>query len=133
MVLSLLVAVKALLFWQCKSFVYIYGFQGDGLQANDPNFEIRTAYPSLDPLYGILAGLAYSIPNGACAMALPLFPKGYSRKMVLAITVLVAGASMYASGFTNGLIFLAVARVLHGAVNSFTNPLMYSLTAEYFP
>jgi hypothetical protein len=48
--------------WQKNSINFAYGYAGEGVQADNPGFEIATAYPKLDLYYGFLSGFAYSLP-----------------------------------------------------------------------
>lgn len=48
--------------WQQKSLGYFYGFQGVGLQAADPKYEMSVSFPQLDAYYGFLSGIAYNLP-----------------------------------------------------------------------
>jgi ACS family D-galactonate transporter-like MFS transporter len=52
--------------------------------------------------------------------------------MLISIVVLSSISSL-ATGFVDSLAVLALMRVVHASLNSFTNPLMYSLIAQYFP
>ena len=87
----------------------------------------------MDRYYGTLAGLAYSVPNSVCGLFVSLLPKGFNRKWLLAAVTLIAGLSMSATGWVDSILVLAVMRMVHAAANSVTNPLLYSITADYFP
>ena len=132
-VVGTLLLLRILFQWQRKSFNYIYGFKGDGLQMNNPEFEILSAYPGLESLYGILVGFAYSVPVSICGLLVTLLPKGFNRKLTLGAVTLVAGLSMGLTGGINSLAVLALMRVLHAGCFSWVNTLVFSLSAEYFP
>lgn len=46
---------------------------------------------------------------------------------------MLASLTMGISGFTNSFLVLSVMRVFHGMLNSASNPLSFSLIADYFP
>jgi len=47
--------------------------------------------------------------------------------------VILASLTMGESGLTDSLLVLGTMRVLHGMLNSSTNPLSFSLMSDYFP
>ena len=100
---------------------------------NNPEFEMLSAYPGLESLYGILVGFAYSVPESICGLLITLLPKGFNRKLTLGAVTLVAGLSMGLTGAVNSLGVLALMRVLHASCFSWVNTLVFSLSAEYFP
>lgn len=132
-VLGTLLLLRITFQWQRKSFNYIYGFKGDGLQAANPAYEILTAYPALEQYYGFLVGFAYTVPISICGLFVSLLPPGFNRKIALATVAIIAGLSMSVTGTVNSLIVLTLMRVVHAACASFINPLEFSLVAEYFP
>lgn len=132
-IMFILLLVRCAFIWQRKSFNYIYGFKGDGFQLGNPDYEILSAYPNMDRYYGTLAGLAYSVPNSICGLFVSLMPKGFNRKYLLAAVTVIAGLSMSLTGWVNSILVLALMRMLHAACQSVTNPLLYSITADYFP
>ena len=56
-----------------------------------------------------------------------------NRKVALAIIVILASLTMGVSGFTGSFFMIGLMRVLHGALNSATNPLSIGIVADYFP
>ena len=44
-----------------------------------------------------------------------------------------AAATMGLTGFVNSFVVLALMRVVHGMVNSASNPFSFSLITDYFP
>jgi sugar phosphate permease len=55
------------------------------------------------------------------------------RRLFLGIVVILASLTMSESGVTDSLLVLGFMRVLHGMLNSSTNPLSFSLMSDYFP
>lgn len=47
--------------------------------------------------------------------------------------MILASLTMGESGLTDSLLVLGTMRVLHGMLNSSTNPLSFSLMSDYFP
>ena len=61
-VLFLTLMARIMVQWQRKGLNYSYGYTGLGEMANNPIFEISTAYPQLKYWYGLLVGLIYTVP-----------------------------------------------------------------------
>ena len=57
---------------------------------------------------------------------------GTNRKIALAITIALCGASMGLSGICNSFIIIAAMRVVHGMLSATTNPLSFSLIQNCF-
>ena len=119
-VLALLLVVRITIIWQRKSFNFIYGFQGEGLKLGDPVFEILSAYPNMDKYYGVLSGLAYSVPMSVCGLALGMLKGGFNRVFLMSAALMLAGGTQLLSGSVDSLLCLALMRVMHGAFNSIT-------------
>ena len=77
--------------------------------------------------------MAYTVPYSLCGLGVGLLEGGFNRKRLLAFTMVLAGLTQIFTGVTNSLTILCVMRILHAAFNSITNPLFYSLVADYFP
>ena len=56
-----------------------------------------------------------------------------NRKLGLTVVALAAAFSMGMTGFVNSFAVLAAMRVLHGMVNSASNPFSFALVGDYFP
>jgi len=119
-VLALLLVVRITIIWQRKSFNFIYGFAGEGLKLGDPMYEILSAYPQMDKYYGVLSGMAYSVPMSVCGLALGMLKGGFNRTFLMSAALCMAGATQILSGSVNSLACLAAMRVMHGAFNSIT-------------
>ena len=59
----------------------------------DPTFEILTSYPNMDKYYGLLSGMAYSVPMSIGGLALGMLKGGFNRKLLLSGVVMTAGVS----------------------------------------
>jgi MFS family permease len=119
--------------WQRKSFNYIYGFAGDGIQQGNPKYEILSSYPNMEIYYGTLAGVAYTIPESVAGLSLGFLKPGYNRKILLCSMIALAGTTQLATGIIDSLGVLFMMRCLQAACNSITNSLFFSLVADYFP
>jgi MFS family permease len=56
-----------------------------------------------------------------------------NRKIALGIVIALCASAMGISGAVNSFAVFATMRVLHGMLNSSTNPLSFSLISDYFP
>ena len=119
--------------WGRKSLPYVYGFKGEGLQRGNPDFEILTALPGLDSYYGLLVGLAYTLPFSFGSIFVSLLPPGFNRKKLITAVSILAGLGMFLTGSIDSLAVLIVARVIHSLCNSISNPLFFSMAGDYFP
>ena len=68
-----------------------------------------------------------------CGLSIGMIQGDYSRKLLLAASVLLAGGSMFTTGFADSILVLSLMRIIHGATNSIANPLFFSLVSDYFP
>ena len=119
--------------WHRKGITYAYGYTGLGEFAGNPIYEISSAYPQLKNWYGLLAGVVYTIPYAGFGLVVGKLSDTANRKLWLGIMVILASLTMGISGFVNSFAVLAIMRVFHGAFNSATNPLSFSLVSDYFP
>ena len=125
--------MRIMFIWQRKSFNYVYGFKGDHDQMNNPKYEILSSYPEMDKYYGVMAGLAYTLPDSIFGLMLGLMADGFNRKNLLVGVTFLAGATQLATGFVDSLGIMFLMRMAHAACNSVTNPLFFSIVADYFP
>ena len=96
-------------------------------------YEITTAYPELASYFGILTGILYTLPFATTGLFVGKLAETKNRKFALGLVILAAGASMGITGFSSFFWGLAAMRILHGAINSATNPFSFSLISDYFP
>jgi len=115
------------------SFGYAYSYTGLGFTANNPFYEISTFYPELKNWYGLLAGLIYTLPYAGFGLIAGKISDKVNRKLFLAIVVCLASATMGVSAATSSFAVFSLMRVLHGMLNSASNPLSFSLISDYFP
>mmetsp|Transcript_10078 Transcript_10078/g.16995 ORF Transcript_10078/g.16995 Transcript_10078/m.16995 type:complete len:293 (+) Transcript_10078:473-1351(+) len=132
-VLFIVLACRIMVQWHRKGLTYAYGYTGLDFAANNAIYEISTAYPQLKSWYGLLAGLVYTIPYSFFGLIAGKISDNVNRKLYLGIVVILASLTMGVSGFVNSFAVLAVMRVFHGMFNSASNPLSFSLIADYFP
>ena len=119
--------------WQRKSISYFYGFQGDGIMQGDPKFEITQSYPSMDRYYGVLTGVAYSVPFALSPIFLSLLKVDYNRVKLLCFVVALAGLSTLLTGMVNSFPLLFVMRMVHAVCFSLTIPIVSGLVRGLFP
>jgi MFS family permease len=132
MALLLILLIRVATDWQQKSLGFFFGFQGVGLQRNDPYYEMSSSFPQLDSYYGLLSGLAYNLPYSICGLFAGYLTKSKHRSMLLGIVTVLVSSFHLTTGITNSFGVLVAMRFLHGAICSVTGPLSYSLVADYF-
>jgi MFS family permease len=80
-----------------------------------------------------MSGLFYTLPYAFFGLIAGKVSDKVNRKLFLGITVIIASLMQGLAGFTNSFSVLVLMRILHGAMNSATNPLSFSLISDYFP
>lgn len=132
-VLAIVALVRVMVQWQRSIFSFAYGYTGTGLLKGDPFYELSSAYPQLAGNYGTLTGLAYTMPFAIFGLFVGKFTEKANRKWSLAVVIALAASTMGLTGACNSFFVLGAMRVMHGMVNSATNPLSFSLIGDYFP
>ena len=80
--------------WQRKSLTYAFGFaMPDGFEGMRSMYEISASYPQLDKWYGVLAGLAYTLPYSISGLIMGSFTGVINRKKMMGIAVIISGLS----------------------------------------
>lgn len=80
-----------------------------------------------------MSGLFYTLPYASFGLIAGKISDKVNRKLFLGITVIIASLMQGLAGFTNSFSVLVAMRMLHGCMNSATNPLSFSLISDYFP
>lgn len=80
-----------------------------------------------------MAGLIYTIPYSCFGLVAGKISDQVNRKLFLGIVVILASLTMGVSAFTSSFAIFGAMRILHGMMNSASNPLSFSLIADYFP
>ena len=132
-VLFVVLAARIMVQWQRKGLNYAYGYTGLGEMRNNPMYEMATAYPQLKNWYGLLVGLIYTVPYSFFGLVAGKISDNVNRKFYLGIVLILAGATCGVTGFFDSFFILAAMRVLHGMLNSSSNPLSFGIIADYFP
>lgn len=101
--------------------------------AGNPFYEISSAFPTMENYYGLLSGMAYTLPFSICGLSVAMLDGGFNRKKLLTGVSMAAGVTMLLMGNVSSLWVLAAMRVCHAAFNSTIQPLIYSLVADYYP
>lgn len=131
--LGLVIMIRILMQSQRAFLSFAYGFTGTGIQAGSPIFELSTAYPQLGSLFGTLTGLAYTIPFASFGLIVANWTELYKRKSALMVVCMLAAACMGGTAIVDSFLIFTACRVLHGLVNSSSNPFSYSLTNDTIP
>ena len=121
--------------WHRKFLGYSFGYSAPGDLSLDQRafYEIGASYPQLEGSYGLLSGLAYTLPFSIFGLIFGASTNKVNRKMVLGLTLMIGGLSQSLSGMVNSFPVLCGMRILHGAMNSALSPLSYSLVSDYVP
>lgn len=80
-----------------------------------------------------MAGLIYTLPYASFGLIAGKISDQVNRKFFLGIVVMLASLTMGVSAFTTSFAVFGAMRVIHGMMNSASNPLSFSLIADYFP
>jgi len=104
-----------------------------GDQLGNPIYEITASYPELPQYYGVLVGMAYTVPYSICGLLSGSLTKEGNRKLLLAGVITTMSLAMCSTGFYNSFGLLIAMRFLHGAISSAINPLSFSIIADIFP
>ena len=99
----------------------------------NPQFEIASAYPNLENLYGVLVGLCFTMPYAISGLYAGGLTRRGNRKLMMIGAICLMSLLQVGTGAINSLLILAAFRFLHGAVSSAINPLAFSLVSDYFP
>lgn len=132
-ILLVAVLIKVIIQWHRSFFSYAYGYTGVGDLAGSAFYEISSSFPQLKTYYGMLTGLAYTVPFATFGLFVGKLTDTVSRKWALAAVLALAGGSIGLSGITDSFLVLAAMRVVHGMLNSACNPFSFSLISDYFP
>jgi len=87
----------------------------------------------MEQWYGWLAGALYSVPYSLTGLVMGALTHRVNRKLTLGIAMILSGVCQFFTGAFNSFHVLMGMRALHGSMNSATNPLSYSLIADYIP
>jgi MFS family permease len=132
-VLFITLIARIMVQWQRKGINYSYGYTGLGLKMNNPLYEMGTFYPQLTEWYGWLIGFFYTIPYCFFGLVAGKMTDTVNRKTFLGIVLILAGAAVGVSGVYDSFLLLAIMRMVHGCLNSASNPVSFSLIQDYFP
>jgi len=87
----------------------------------------------MESYYGVLSGLAYTIPYLLSGLFVGAISGRVNRVKMCGFTFLIGGLSQFITGLIPNFNVLFGMRMVHGACNSATSPLMYSLVADVVP
>lgn len=83
--------------------------------------------------YPPLQGLLYFVPYALIGLFAGEISEMINRKNGLGIILILASIAVGLSGIVDSLFVFGLMRVVHGVLNSLTNPIAVSLIADYFP
>jgi len=72
---------------------YAFGFEGVGEQQGSAFFELAASYPEMNKYYGLISGLAYTIPYSLIGLFMGSLADKFNRKFLLGFSVMMAGIS----------------------------------------
>ena len=122
-VLAILAATRICFQWQRSVFSYSYGYTGIDYQAQNKFYELSTAYPELSKYFGVLTGLAYTVPFALCGLIFGKITPKVNRKVMLAVNMVLCGLVMTGVSVLDSFAFLAASRVMLGTISAFINSL----------
>jgi MFS family permease len=99
----------------------------------DVKFEIASAYPQLHDTYGLLVGLAFTVPYSIAGLYAGNMTKTGNRKQMMIFTILALSCFQLTTGIVDSFAVMVAMRFLHGMISSAVNPLAFSLMSDYFP
>jgi len=126
-VLFITLIARIMVQWQRKGINYSYGYTGLGDKMNNPLYEMGTFYPQMKNWYGWLIGAVYTIPYCFFGLVAGKLTDTVNRKTFLGIVLVLAGAAVGVSGFYDSFLLLGIMRMVHGCLNSASNPVSFSL------
>lgn len=94
---------------------------------------IKHEFGLSDSQLGMLAGIAFAVPNAITAIPLGILTDRVNRTRLLAIVVSIWSALTAFSGLASSYLTLLIARAGVGAMEAGCAPNAISLTADYFP
>lgn len=83
--------------------------------------------------YGVLVGLAYTLPNSVAGLYAGTLTKTGNRKLMLIAVMVALSAMQFSNGLVNSFALIVVMRFLHGTISAGVTPLAFSLVADIFP
>jgi hypothetical protein len=87
MPMFLIVASSVITNWGANIFQYTFGYQGIGLQANNPIYEISSSFPELAQWFGIIGGLAYLLPLSITGVFAGIYSDKHDRASFLSVSM----------------------------------------------
>jgi MFS family permease len=126
-VLIITLIARIMVQWQRKGINYSYGYTGLGDKMNNQLYEMGTFYPELKTWYGWLIGVFYTIPYCFFGLVAGKMTDTVNRKNFLGLVLVLAGAAVGVTGFYDSFVLLTVMRMVHGCLNSASNPVSFSL------
>lgn len=77
--------------------------------------------------------MIYTIPYSFFGLVAGKISDSVNRKFFLGIVIILAAATMGVSATTTSFFIFSAMRVVHGMLNSSSNPLSFGIIADYFP
>lgn len=112
---------------------YAFGYEGLGVQAGNPDFMLRVAYPMMGQYYGIIASFLFSLSYSTVGVFAGNMTKVMSRKLILGASCILWSLSTFSAGFFDSFIVFCIMRFLCGGFATCSNPSSFGLLADYFP
>jgi MFS family permease len=112
---------------------YAFGYEGLGIQAGNPDFMIRIAYPLMVNYFGIIASFLFSLSYSTVGVFAGNLSKNMSRKMLLGVSCILWSCTTFFAGYINSFMVFCAMRFLCGGFTTCSNPASFGLLADYFP
>lgn len=115
---------------------YAFGYEGEGdtFHAGSTYYEIRSAIPEMEDMYGLLSGVIFLLPFSVFGLFMGnLVDVVPSRKNLFGIVSILWSSTTFVQAIYPNIYLFCGMRFLLGMFESAGNPLMYSLLRDYFP
>jgi MFS family permease len=112
---------------------YAYGYEGLGLQAANPVYMIRAAYPQMINYFGIIASFLFSLSYSTVGVFAGNMSKTMSRKMMLGLACILWSCCTFAAGTIDSFLAFCLMRFMTGGFATCSNAPSFGILADYFP
>ena len=112
---------------------YAFGYEGLGIQAGNPEFMIRAAYPQIVNYYAIIASFLFSLSYSTVGVFAGNMTKTMSRKVMLGMACILWSCSTFGAGAIPSFGAFCLMRFLCGGFATCSNASSFGLLADYFP
>lgn len=103
MVLAIVTLIRTCYVLMKNSIGFAYGFEGVGIQANNPKYMIRAYFPELVPVFGLVASGLFGTAYGCTNVIMSQKSKFWNKKIMLSTALFGMSFAMLGNGFATNL------------------------------